>query len=80
MDQRKYSGTRIKLAKGMDEESHNEHMMWCAGTIPVGQKGTIQWSEGKMMLHIVWDNYLAKEGYIYGIIDIDNVDGLLEFI
>ena len=73
---------KVKLIKGMEEKGHEDHMIWIAGTIPVGEIGKILWSEDKKMHHVIWDNdaYIAKAGYIYGIGSTENIEDLFEIM
>lgn len=63
-------GKKVRLCRGMKEKNHFDHMMWCAGTIPIGAIGTIHKDEDNAIaFHIVWDNpeFKAKGRYVYGV-------------
>lgn len=53
-------GTRVRLLKPS---------VWCAGKVPAGELGTVQWDEEGHTLHIIWDNVPAPEPsrFIFGI-------------
>lgn len=67
---RELIGKRIQVVQGMKEKGHENHLIWNAGTIPVGAIGTVVEDTTKFktpVLKIVWEDekYEAKNDYIY---------------